>query len=95
MTDAAPAPFPISEQDYQLWRHHPVSKVVLQYLSDYREALRQVAMERWESGALQLIDEKELRGRVLAVGDMIDLSHESMRSFYEGEKPESDSADHQ
>lgn len=87
MTDAAAPSLSIGEQDFHLWRHHPVSKVVLQYLADYREVLRREAMDRWESGALRLVDEQEMRGRVLAVTDMIDLAHESIRSFYEGEKP--------
>jgi hypothetical protein len=86
--DPSPRSLEIDEQDYQLWRHHPVSKVVLQYIDDYRMRLREEALARWESGALQLIDDREMRGRVLACSDIVDLQFESIRSFYEGEKTE-------
>lgn len=75
-----------SESDFQLWRHHPVSRVVIQYLNDYAVSLEREALERWRSGALRLIDEQEMRGRVLTCLEMADLSFESIRGFYEGEK---------
>ena len=86
MTDG-PTIRDIAEPDYQLWRHHPVSKVVLQYLADYSAALEREIMARWRGGMLQLVDEKEARGRLLACQDIVELNHESIRSFYEGEKP--------
>lgn len=90
MTSEAPRPIGISESDYQLWRHHPVSKVFLQYIQDYRDTLKREAVDRWESGALKLVDEQEMRGRVLVCSEMADLSFESIRSFYEGEKTENE-----
>lgn len=79
---------PFSEQDFQLWRHHPVSEVFLQYLRDYAGVLEREMMDRWKSGAVRLIDEQEARGRVVACIEVADLPYESIREFYEGEKTE-------
>lgn len=80
----------IAEADYKLWRHHPVTKVWLQYIVDYSGVLEREAIARWKSGVLKLTEEQEMRGRVMACLEMADLSFESIRSFYDGEKSENE-----
>ena len=82
----------IRETDFQLWRHHPVTALFLQYLRDYREVLRREALDRWEAGALNLVDQQEMRGRVMTCAEMADLPFEAIRSFYEGEKTENEAS---
>lgn len=82
----------VTESDYQLWRHHPITKIYLQFIADFGATLEREAMERWRVGSLKLVDEQEIRGRVVACTEMAELSFESIRSFYEGEKVEDEAA---
>lgn len=83
----------ITEPDYQVWRHHPVTKLVLQYMADFREALRRDALARWESGALTLTDEHELRARSNVLAELGELQFPSIANFYgEDTKEEFDAA---
>jgi hypothetical protein len=69
----------LSEQAFNLWRHHPVSALFLQYLADYREALARKVLEEWlASGNIN----PEARGRILAVRDMEVLGLPSIQRFY-------------
>jgi hypothetical protein len=79
---------PISVEDYNLWRHHPVSKIFLKYLSDYADALEREGLERWRAGTIRLVDEQEMRGRVLTIREMSELQFEAISVFYGGERAE-------
>ena len=72
----------IEEAEYKAWRHHPVTRLVLQYLEDYRAALVKEAVGRWESGKLVLTDEHELRGRILVVREIGELPFSAIEEFY-------------
>lgn len=73
-------------EDFQQWRHHPVSKVVLQFLRDYREVMHRELLERWTANSLTLSDEHEMRGRSATLQEFAELQFESMLNFYkEGE----------
>lgn len=76
----------ISEGDFNNWRHHPVSKVYLKYLADYRAMLIRELLMRWEAGALIVETEKEIRGRVMTLADLVDLRFESIQKFYAEEE---------
>lgn len=78
--------FDLTETDYNMWRHHPVTMAYLDFLRDYREMLLKDTMSLWEGGTLKLADEQERRGRVLACSEMAELPFEAIRQFYEGEK---------
>lgn len=73
----------IAEQDYQTWRHHPVTKVYIEYLRDYRADLIEAAANQWLDGNLQIATADELRGRALAIGDMAELPFAAMIAFYD------------
>jgi hypothetical protein len=80
----------ISEADFQVWKHHPVSKLYLKYLGDYRAALLRELLERWEAGSLVLDTEKEIRGRTMTLADLVELKFASIQTFYQ--RPEEDNA---
>lgn len=72
----------IEEPEFKAWRHHPVTKLLLQYLADYRESLIKEAVGRWEAGQLILTDEHELRARVVTVKELIELQFTMIVEFY-------------
>jgi hypothetical protein len=78
----------LTKDDFQVWKHHPVSKVYLKYLGDYRAMLLRELLERWEAGALTLDTEKEIRGRTLTLADLVDLQFASIEKFYSEEEDE-------
>lgn len=78
----------LTESDFQVWKHHPVSKVYLKYLADYRTMLLRDLLERWEAGALTLETEKEIRGRTLTLAELVDLQFASIKKFYQTEEEE-------
>lgn len=72
----------VGEGDFQNWKHHPVTKVFMRYLADYRAAVTQRVVGQWEAGALKLTDEQEARGRSLVLMEMQDLRFDHMVTFY-------------
>lgn len=82
----------LTESDFQVWKHHPVSKVYLQYLADYRKMLLRELLTRWEAGALTLDTEKEIRGRTLTLADLVELQFASIQKFYTEEENEGTTA---
>lgn len=79
-------PLGISSDEYNLWRHHPVSKIFLKYVEDFASILEREALERWRSGSLKLVDEQEMRGRVLTLREIVDLPFEAINQFYQKEE---------
>lgn len=75
----------ISDSDFNVWKHHPVSRVYLRYLADYRAMLLRELIGQWEAGVLILDTEKEIRGRVMTLADLVELRFESIQKFYEEE----------
>lgn len=69
-------------RDFQAWRHNPVSKWFLQYLTDYRADLVTAASENWLAGQLELSTEHEMKGRVLALGEIATLPFDAIAAFY-------------
>lgn len=72
----------LKEPDFQEWRHHPVTKVFLQYLADYRQTLRNVHLAEWEAGKDDRTRELEMRGRIGTLGELTELSFTDIATFY-------------
>lgn len=85
-----PVKLSIAESDYQEWKHHPVSKVFLKYLADYREALLKTHVMEWEAGKLDEVRDLEMRGRVLTLADLTELQFASIEHFYVTPEEEAD-----
>jgi hypothetical protein len=77
----------LSDQDYNLWRHQPITAAYLQHLSDQIEAFRTSASDLLEEGRL-LPQEGELRGRLLMLRELQSLSLEHIKNFYRQEETE-------
>lgn len=72
----------ISHLEWQAWRHHPVSQVLLRYLEDYRAALERDFLAAWLQGSTNAAAEGERRGRILACMDIEQLTVASVKGFY-------------
>ena len=72
----------ISKEDFNSFKHHPVMKYLRQYFKDYRQMLLNEVFSRWEAGAIELTLEKEVRGRVVQINEILDLEFEHIRNFY-------------
>lgn len=85
------APHPsaqLTEQDFLSWKHNPVSKVVLQYLLDYRKSLHVELLARFENNTLLEKVEQEIRGRCLTLAELSDLQFASIQEFYREDETE-------
>lgn len=76
----------LTEGDFQVWKHHPVSKLYLKYLDDYAMLLGRELLDRWLAGHITLETEKELRGRILTLTDLVELQFTSIEKFYQTEE---------
>jgi len=87
-----PSLFGIKEADFLAWRHHPVTKVFVSYLTDYRAALQRDHIDRWEGGRLDPDTESEAKGRCNTLQELATLQFGAMLQFYgdieEGKKDE-------
>lgn len=75
----------ISEQEYQQWRHSPITAAYLKFLKAQEDNFRQAAMDLWENGRLGQ-DSDVLRGRVLTLAELAELSLETIQTFYQDEE---------
>lgn len=73
----------ISLRDFQAWRHNAVTKVFLQYLTDYRADLVAAASDDWLSGKIELSTEHEMKGRALCLGEVATLPFDAIAAFYQ------------
>ena len=80
----------ITERDFQLWKHNPVTKMMMKFLGDSRGVMVGKLINQWEAGALKLTDEQEGRGRALALREIKDLEFEHIATFYGIQKEEKD-----
>jgi hypothetical protein len=89
---ATPIVSGVNEQDFKLWKHHPVSKVVAQYFADFRGALVQQHLAEWLAGKTEEVRDLEIRGRVAQLDDIAELTFASMVTFYPGPDEEAEPA---
>ncbi len=80
--DPRPALLDLSGREFAAWRHHPVSKVVWRFLEDRKDELWSNLKARFQSGALNLSEETEFRGRLNEIDDFLSLDWESVEAFY-------------
>lgn len=73
----------LTELDFQQWRHHPITAAYLLYLGDQVEAFRTAAADLLEAGNLDAPD--VLRGRLLTLRELQNLSLDDIRGFYRQE----------
>lgn len=77
----------LSEQEYMLWRHNPITAAYLSYLGDLTETFRSSAADLLEAGTLAA-QADVIRGRLLNLRELQNLSLDDIRNFYRQEVTE-------
>jgi hypothetical protein len=80
-----PALLDVSEQDYQLWRRHPVSVQIFLWLADYRDAFLRDAIRAFMAGDMDRLMLNEHRGRALMCSEMVALQWGDVIRWYYGD----------
>lgn len=75
----------MSKEEYQQWKHHPLTQSFHQYLKDYRKAV----MESWAQGRLSQSDQIAAVARCQMADEIMTLDDDSIANFYAANKGES------
>lgn len=77
----------MTREEYNEWRHHPVSKVFLKFLRDKKEFLTQAMMDQWLDGN-EVFDRtgQTVRGQIIELGEIADMPFEQISEFYKQEE---------
>lgn len=81
----------VSRQQYQEWRNHPVTLAFRKYLVDYRAVLKEEAWGRLQGGALDPVDQGEIKGRANTLEEVSDIPFDAIVRFYQTDE-EADAA---
>src|ERR1700683_5010868 len=73
----------LTEQDFMMWRHNPLTAAYLLYLGDQVEAFRTAAGDLVEAGKLDGLE--VIRGRLATLRELQNLSLDDIRGFYRHE----------
>lgn len=85
----------VTREQYNLWKHDPVTKVLLQFLTDKRKYLIDFASEQWVGGSNSFAEMNQtVRGQVIELGEIVELPFEAIEEFYrqqenDGTEPQS------
>ncbi len=79
----------LAEQDFQQWRHHPVTQALLLYQAHQMLDFRRLVGDLFVANNLDRIDTGELRGRILAARELCTLTLSGIKRFYEDSQPDS------
>ena len=99
MTDAGPTPqsltadrrailAEITDSEFQLWRHNPLTAAFFQHLEDLGENARQAFLRLWEGGGIDDakknpdMDPHFLRGEVRTYAYLARITAGSIQAFY-------------
>jgi hypothetical protein len=77
----------LSQDGYNLWRHNPITAAYLLFLKDQVEAFRTAAIDLLEAGTLGSQSDM-LRGRIITLRELQNLSLDDIRNFYRQEGTE-------
>ena len=77
----------LSEQEFQLFRHNPITAAYLLYLGDQVDAFRTAVGDLLEAGQLDR-QADVIRGRLLTLRELQNLALDDIRNFYRQEGTE-------
>ena len=82
----------IRDADFQSWKHHPVTKVFLRYVADYRDALRRDQIEKIENAEEPMPPKAqgEYKGRIRTLEELAGIEFGHLVDFYPLEEQEED-----
>lgn len=85
----------MADQEFQQWRHHPVTQCFLLFLAHRSLDLKRAASEYYIAGTLDLAEKGGLRGRIMELEELCVLKVDDIHRFYgkvpEAKKPDSKS----
>lgn len=77
----------ITQADFDSWKHHPVSKVILRFYRDKKDIMEQAAIQQWIAGVMTLGDQA-LRGQIIELDELSNMPFEALIEFYGEDKEE-------
>lgn len=82
-----------SEQEWQMWRHNPITAAYLQFLADHVESARNLAADYVETGSLKELGSQDysslhrIRGEIMLLRQLHTLELGAIHRFYGKEEP--------
>jgi hypothetical protein len=82
----------MTKEQFNLWKHEPVTKWFFNYLINKRAFLKSAALEMWLNDPKVL--NETLRGQIIELEEIADLPWDAIESFYK-EREQIDGAEPQ
>src|SRR5690348_4215602 len=83
MTDKPLTVKGLTELDYNSWKHHPVTKIVNQFIADKKNFIERTALEQWINGGRDPdTDLKTLRGQIIELTELHEMPFMALEVFY-------------
>lgn len=79
----------ISKDMFVAWKHNPATIAVMKFMEDFADVMKKDHNQRWLDGSEQE-DEREARGRILAIDEMRTLEFEHIEDFYREDDDETE-----
>lgn len=74
----------ITKEQFNLWKHDPVSKWFFNYLINKQAFLKHAALEQWVAGSQSFADcNQTVRGQIIELEEIVDLPFEAIEAFYQ------------
>lgn len=83
-----------NKEQFNLWKHDPVTKLFIQFLQDKRKYLIDFAAEQWVGGSDTFAQMNQtVRGQVVELGEIAELEFGTIEAFYKPEEEDVPSAE--
>lgn len=77
----------VDKEQFNLWKHDPVTKLFLSFLADKRKYLIDFAAEQWVGGSDTFAQMNQtVRGQVVELGEIAELEFGTIEAFYKPEE---------
>lgn len=82
----------MSEEEWNQWRHNPITRAYLRFIADQMENFRRQAAWMVENGVFDVTSSQQnrnphvVRGMLLAMGQLQGLSVKDIQAFYRDER---------
>ena len=71
----------ITKEQFNLWKHEPVTKYFFDYLVNKRAFLKSAALDMWLSDPKNLSE--TLRGQIIELEEVTELPWDAIEAFYQ------------
>ena len=69
----------ITKEQFNLWKHEPVTRWFFAFLKDKQDFLKSAALEQWLNSSSW---PETVRGQIIELSEIAETSHEAIQSFY-------------